>query len=76
MYYLTPGSNMKNLPKRLLIFSSDMENITGLSPRQVRRLRQRIKKFYNKNQNEYITVQEFCKFMGLEEALVQDQLMD
>lgn len=67
---------MKHLPKRLLIFSRDMENITGLSPRQVRKLRQKIRKYYNKQQNDYITVREFCNYMGLEEEVVQQQLVN
>jgi hypothetical protein len=37
---------------------------------------QKIRKYYNKQKGDFITIQEFCSFMGLSEEWVKQNLLD
>ena len=65
---------MLSLPKRIVVHSKDVENITGRGKRTAQAILQKIKKFYNKEKSKYITIQEFCEFMGLKEDHVRQFL--
>lgn len=67
---------MRALHTRIVVYSKDVENITGRRPRTAQAILQRIRKYYNKEKFEYITIQEFCEFMGMSEEVVKDFLMD
>lgn len=64
----------KKLPGRLVVYSKDIENITGLMPRTARKLLQRIRQAFGKPQGAFVTSKEFCLYTGIEEELVQDYL--
>lgn len=64
------------VPARLVIYSKDIENITGRRPRTAQAILQKIKKHYNKRKFEYITIYEFCEFMQIKEELVREFLRD
>lgn len=65
---------MKNIPRRLIIYSKDVENITGRHERTANRILERIKKYYNKKRSDFVTVSEFCSFMGLKEEVVRQYM--
>ena len=67
---------MPNFSKRIVIYAKDIENITGRSRRTSYTILQKIRKYYNKLKNEFITIQEFCEFMKIREELVRDLLND
>ena len=67
---------MPSLPTRIVVYSKDIENITGRGPRTAQRILQRIKKYYNKEKFEYVTIHEFCEFMGIKEDLARGFLKD
>ncbi|WP_089910484.1 hypothetical protein [Chitinophaga rupis] len=58
----------KLIPQRLVIYTKDVENLTGKSPQAARRLLRLIRKKLGKTEGELITVSEFCDFTGLSEA--------
>ena len=53
------------IPKRMVIYARDIENITGRSERTARLLMQRIRQTFGKNQGQFISVSEFCQYTGL-----------
>lgn len=67
---------MKPLPTRLVIYPKDVENITGRRGRTTRRLLQKIRDALGKQPHEFITIQEFSLFTGINEELIKDFLQD
>lgn len=62
------------LPQRVVLYPKDIENITGRRGRTARRLLKKIRDALGKSKNEFVTIQEFCYFTGIEEELVRDFL--
>ncbi len=56
---------MKKQEKRLCIYPKDIQRITGKSYRQSIRIINAVRKMFNKPQNAYISVSEFCLYTGL-----------
>lgn len=56
---------MKTSVKRICIYPKDIERITGKSYRQSTRILNAIKKSYDKLDNEFVTIEEFCQYTGL-----------
>jgi hypothetical protein len=65
---------MATFPKRIVIYTRDIENITGRKRRTCRAILEKIRKRYNKNKEQFITVKEFCEFMKIEEQMVREFL--
>jgi hypothetical protein len=65
---------MKTLPNRVVIYTKDVSNITGLRNRAARKLLSDIRRKLNKNASSFITVQEFAAHTGIREDLVNNFL--
>ena len=52
--------------KRLCIYPKDVQWITGKSDRQARDIVFKIKKQYNKQKHQPISIDEFCIYMALD----------
>jgi predicted transcriptional regulator of viral defense system len=69
---------MPHLPKkaqhRLVIYASDVEQMTGRSPRTARKLLQDIRKKNNKSKAAFVTIREFAEHSGIDEEMVRDFL--
>ncbi|MEI3800373.1 hypothetical protein SAMN05660461_5317 [Chitinophaga ginsengisegetis] len=63
------------IPKRMVIYARDIENITGRSERTARLMLQRIRETFGKNQGQFISVSEFCQYTGLKEEEVNRFLL-
>ena len=59
---------------RLCIYPKDIMVITGKSDRYGRYLIKRIKEYFNKEQHQVVTMEEFCQYMGLQLDEVAKQL--
>ena len=59
---------------RLCIYPKDIMIITGRSDRYGRNLIKKIKKHFKKQQHQVVTVEEFCRYMGLQLDVVVRQL--
>ena len=59
---------------RVVIYTKDIEVITGLKPGAARRLYLRIKNHYQKTNKQVVTTDEFCQFLGIKEESIQQQL--
>jgi hypothetical protein len=62
---------MKSDNKRVCIYPKDIQRITGKSYRYSRLLLKQIKTSLNKQEHQFVSIDEFCQFTGLS---VQDVL--
>jgi lipocalin len=49
----------------LFIYTKQVMNITGKSERYSRVILNKIKAHYNKEEHQLVTVEEYCKYMGV-----------
>jgi hypothetical protein len=66
---------MNPIPNRIVIYSKDVTNITGMQPDTARKLLARIRKKLNKQQGSMVTVFEFCDHMGFKPEWVSPFLL-
>ena len=52
--------------KRLVLHTKDVMIITGKSERYSRDLIKKMKEHYLKKRHQYITIKEFCDYLGLD----------
>jgi hypothetical protein len=60
--------------QRLIINTKDVENLTGLCQRSARRLLRKIRRYLEKDDDDYITIPEFCEYTGMPEEHVREFL--
>ena len=65
---------MKKDPARIIIYAKDIERITGRRPRTCYTILQKIRIYYNKKKNDFVTAKEFCAFLNIDEELIKDFL--
>jgi hypothetical protein len=68
----TGGMMDKNVPRRVVITTKDIQNILGICDRSARELMQKLRVMLEKGPEQYVTVAEFCRFVGLTEDEVRD----
>jgi hypothetical protein len=66
---------MNTVPTRVVVYTKDVSNITGLGPRAARKLLSKIRKQLNKPKSSFITLEEFAHFTGIKEELVRSSLL-
>lgn len=52
--------------KRIVLHTKDVMIVTGKSERYSRYLIKKMKEHYLKESHQYITIKEFCDYLGLE----------
>lgn len=62
--------------KRVCIYPKDIMRITGKSERYSRRLLTRIKKQLNKSNHQFLTLDEFSEFTGIDKSTIEQNLVD
>lgn len=67
---------MRKIPQRLCIYTKDIQRITGRSERYSRNLIRKIRSQLNKEDYQFLTVSEFCKYVGIEEEKVKELIQD
>lgn len=65
-----------NIPKRIVLYARDVENLTGRKGRTARAILQKVRENFGKPKNAPVTVREFCRFMCLDETEVREQMED
>ncbi len=63
-------------PKRICIYPKDIQRITGRSERYGRNLLHEIRSKLNKAPHQYITIEEFAAYVGLEISVVNSFIQD
>ena len=61
----------QTIPNRIVIYAKDVMNITGRKERAARKLLAQIRKKYKKQKGEFISIDEFCEYTGLDETRVK-----
>ena len=56
---------MKKHEARLCIYPKDIQRITGKSYRQSIRILKAVRQMFDKPENSYVSVTEFCMYSGL-----------
>jgi hypothetical protein len=56
---------MKMQQTRLCIYPKDVQRITGKSERYGRMLLNKIKEYFEKEEHQFVTVEEFCLYTGI-----------
>jgi hypothetical protein len=67
-------TKINKVPGRIVVYGRDVQNITGLKERSARYVLQRVRLAYGKAQGEYVTIEEFCAFTGIDEKLVKEYI--
>ncbi|MEP7197607.1 MAG: hypothetical protein ABI851_13890 [Saprospiraceae bacterium] len=65
----------QRVPNRIVIYTKDVENITGKKERAARKLLQKIRIHFNKKSSEYITVEEFAEVTGIKAESIHGFLL-
>lgn len=60
--------------ERLCIYPKDIQVVTGRSERYGRNLIKKIKEAFSKQDHQVITIDEFCKYLGLDADTVKQRL--
>ena len=66
---------MKTETTRLCVYPKDVQRITGKSERYGRMLLLKIKERFNKEEHQFISIEEFCMYTGLKVDQVQSLLV-
>jgi hypothetical protein len=66
---------MKTQTTRLCVYPKDVQRITGKSERYGRMLLIKIRETFNKQDHQFISIEEFCLYTGLKEDQVQPLLL-
>jgi len=60
--------------QRISICPKDIQQITGKSIRQCRNILNKIKTHYNKEKHQMVTIEEFCRYMGIDPEIIYVKL--
>ncbi len=60
----------QKVPVRIVIYAKDVINITGRKERSAWKLLAQIRKKYNKEKGQFVTVKEFSEYTGIEEESI------
>lgn len=60
--------------KRMAIYTTDIERITGKGDRYARRILSSIRRQLNKEKHQVVTIKELCTYLDLEETEVVEFL--
>jgi hypothetical protein len=67
---------MKTTIKRVCIYPKDIQRITGKSYRQSTRILLKLRIHLNKQQNELVSIEEFCHYTSLKFEQVLPLIID
>jgi len=62
--------------QRSCVYPKDVQRITGKSERSGRRLLQKIKEDLGKEGHQFITIEEFASYTGINPDLVREYIVD
>ena len=62
--------------QRSCIYPKDVQRITGKSERSGRRLLQKIKEELGKEEHQFVTIEEFASYTGINPELIREYIVD
>ena len=72
VFFLIKIERVMNSLSKIIIYPKDVAIITGKSYRASWQLLKKIHAYYKKEKHQVVTVQEFCEYMGISEASVEN----
>jgi hypothetical protein len=69
------STSMKSKTIRLCIYPKDVQRITGKSERYGRMLLQKVRQYFQKEEHQFVSVEEFCQYTGLNTEQVRTVLV-
>lgn len=60
--------------KRITIYHKDIEILTGRTDRYARKVMRALRKKYNKEKHQLVSIGELCTYLGIPEAEAIEQL--
>ncbi|MCH8535430.1 MAG: hypothetical protein LAT51_10210 [Flavobacteriaceae bacterium] len=60
--------------KRVCIYAKDIQQITGRSERYAYKVLSKIKKEKGKRKNQFVTIQEFAEYSGIDQKLIEETI--
>ncbi len=67
---------MKTWPTRVVVYAKDIVTLTGRSERTAQRLLQKTRKLVGKTNDQYVTIEEFCRATGFKEEELKKIILD
>jgi hypothetical protein len=64
------------IEKRVCIYPKDIQRITGRSERYGRKVLQNIRKYLGKESHQFITINEFSEYSGIQLEIVSQYIKD
>lgn len=61
---------------RICIYPKDVQRITGRTERYGRKLLEKIRKHFEKESHQFITISEFSEYTGINEAEIEQYIRD
>lgn len=62
---------VNKIPDRVVVYTKDIQNILGKSPRSAAKYMLKLRKILEKEEEEFVTVDEFCMITGVPLELVK-----
>jgi hypothetical protein len=62
--------------KRSCIYPKDVQRITGKSERSGRRILQKIRMEQGKEEHQFVTIEEFAAYAGINQEIVREYIID
>jgi hypothetical protein len=62
---------MNSIPNRIVIYTKDVSNMTGLSGKAARKLLRQIRQQNGKPRGSFVTIEEFCLFTRIKEETIK-----
>lgn len=67
---------MKSQQIRICIYPKDVQRITGKSERYSRTLLHKVRLHFSKQDHQFVSIEEFCKYTGLHVDQVKALIVD
>jgi hypothetical protein len=66
---------MNTIPTRVVIYTKDVSNMTGLCDKASRKLLRLVRIHFGKPKRSFVTVQDFATYTGIREETIKPFLM-
>jgi hypothetical protein len=66
---------MNTIPNRIVIYTKDVSNMTGLSGKASRKLLRLIRMKHGKPEDSFVTIEEFAQYTGIKEEVIRPFLV-
>jgi len=66
---------MNPIPNRIVIYTQDVSNMTGLSDKASRKLLRLVRQHYGKSKGSFVTIDEFATYTGIRQEIIHPFLI-